>query len=289
MAGISPFVSGPNEVAVQASATGPNSYAIVAKSGAGPGMYIVSETDEAIHAVTNSTTGAAIASYNTNAGSTTAAVYAEHKGKGPGVYAVSAEYEAIHADTQSSTTAAIAAYNSNPTGTGAAIFAKKTGGIGFAGFFDGDVHVTRNITCEGDIAVSGGDCAEEFEVARVEDAVPGAVMVADETGIIRACSSEYDPRVVGVVSGAGGYQPGVILHKQNGESRRPIAFIGKVECLVDASFGRISVGDLLTTSPTPGHAMRVDRTKSFRGAIVGKALSDLQDGRGLVRILAMLG
>ncbi len=35
-----------------------------------------------------------------------------------------------------------------------------------------------------------------------------------------------------------------------------VALAGTVTCKADASYGAIQVGDLLTTSPTPGHAMR---------------------------------
>ena len=46
------------------------------------------------------------------------------------------------------------------------------------------------------------------------------------------------------------------------------------------------VGDLLTTSPTPGHAMRADDPRP--GTIVGKALEPLESGTGMVRVLVML-
>ena len=56
----------------------------------------------------------------------------------------------------------------------------------------------------------------------------------------------------------------------------------------DASGEPVAVGDLLTTSATPGHAMKVaDRTKAV-GAILGKALHPLERGRGLVPILVSL-
>jgi hypothetical protein len=47
---------------------------------------------------------------------------------------------------------------------------------------------------------------------------------------------------------------------------------------VDATYGEVSPGDLLTTSPTPGYAMVVkDHTKA-QGAILGKAMEKLTDG-----------
>ena len=68
----------------------------------------------------------------------------------------------------------------------------------------------------------------------------------------------------------------------------PIALIGKVYCKVDTSYGAIEVGDLLTTSPTSGHAMKArDPLKAF-GAVIGKALRSIENGAGLIPILVSL-
>jgi hypothetical protein len=51
---------------------------------------------------------------------------------------------------------------------------------------------------------------------------------------------------------------------------------------------RSRVGDLLTTSDTPGHAMKtIDPLKAF-GAVIGKALTPMDAGRGLIPILVAL-
>jgi hypothetical protein len=140
-----------------------------------------------------------------------------------------------------------------------------------------------------DVILSGGDCAEHFDLADNEFSEAGAVMVMDEGGRLRQCREAYDRRVAGVVSGAGGYQPGIILDRQASSvgNRMPIALAGKVFCRIDASFSAIEAGDLLTTSPTPGHAMKADPTRAF-GAVIGKALRPLQAGQGLIPILVAL-
>jgi hypothetical protein len=56
----------------------------------------------------------------------------------------------------------------------------------------------------------------------------------------------------------------------------------------DAGFGAIAVGDLLTTSPTKGHAMRANDAARAFGAVLGKALGALKEGQGLVPILVTL-
>jgi hypothetical protein len=63
---------------------------------------------------------------------------------------------------------------------------------------------------------------------------------------------------------------------------------GTAYCKVDATYGGIQVGDLLTTSPTPGYAMKVtDASRAF-GAVLGKALRPLASGTGLVPVLVAL-
>ena len=57
---------------------------------------------------------------------------------------------------------------------------------------------------------------------------------------------------------------------------------------VDASFGPIHAGDLLTTSPHAGYAMKAgDKAQAF-GATIGKALSDLDNGTGTIPVMVTL-
>ena len=210
-------------------------------------------------------------------------------GSGVGVWAVSDTYEAVHAETHSPVTAAIAAYNLAPDGTGAAVFAKKEGSVGHAGFFDGDVFVSRTLTVQTDIVMLAQDFAEDFDTAPAAEAAPGTVMVLGDDGALRPSEHAYDRRVAGVISGAGDYRPGLILDKRpSAGDRVPVALVGKVYCKVDADYAPIEIGDLLTTSPTRGHAMKaVDQSTSF-GAVIGKALQRLAGGRGLLPILVAL-
>jgi len=142
----------------------------------------------------------------------------------------------------------------------------------------------------GDIILSNADAAEEFEVADSTQAVEGTVMVLCDDGKLQPCTEACDRKVVGVVAGAGQYRPGIVLDRQavpNGR-RRPISIMGKVACRADASFGSIKMGDLLTTSPTTGCAMRVSDPERARGAVIGKALGTLESGEGLVNMLICL-
>jgi len=157
-------------------------------------------------------------------------------------------------------------------------------GIGkIAGQFFGDVHVT------GDVLLTGGDCAERFDIVGSDEIVPGTVMVIEAGSSLGISKSAYDKRVAGVVSGAGDFRPGLILGNQDSQDKRlPLALVGRVCCKVDASYCRIEIGDLLTTSPTPGHAMKAaDPLKAF-GTVIGKALHPLESGQGLIPILVAL-
>lgn len=153
---------------------------------------------------------------------------------------------------------------------------------GLAGYFEGNVEVT------GDITLTGADCAEEFDVSEATDIEPGTVMVLDQEGALQPSQQAYDKRVAGVISGAGNYKPGIVLDKQSSEHRMPVALVGKVYCRVDAQYASIEVGDLLTTSDTPGHAMRADDLFKAFGSVIGKALRPLQAGQGMIPILIAL-
>ncbi|MFM6437900.1 MAG: hypothetical protein ACKPGW_23205 [Microcystis panniformis] len=181
-------------------------------------------------------------------------------------------------------------FGQSETGSGLHGYSKQQFGIyarsdtGMAGFFEGSITVTN------DIILKNADCAENFDIAGLEKVEPGTVMVIDSEGALCPSNKPYDKRVAGVISGAGLYKPGLILDKQeSSENRMPIALMGKVYCKVDASYGAIEVGDLLTTSPTPGHAMKAEDPMKAFGSVIGKALRPLNQGKqGLIPILIAL-
>jgi hypothetical protein len=91
----------------------------------------------------------------------------------------------------------------------------------------------------------------------------------------------------GVISGAGAAQPGFLLGEET-KSTVPIALAGTVYCKMTAEVTPVSVGDLVVSSPTPGHAMAASDPLRAFGAVVGKALGTLEEGRDLVPILVSL-
>jgi hypothetical protein len=141
----------------------------------------------------------------------------------------------------------------------------------------------------------GSDLAEPFDVAPSADAEiqPGMVVSIDpeHPGRLRLAAVAYDHAVAGVVSGANGVLPGLVMSVAGHEvldGGRPVALSGRVWCWAVADRGAVQPGDLLTTSSTPGMAM-VARDPSHRaGAILGKAMTRLERGRGLVLVLVSL-
>lgn len=146
----------------------------------------------------------------------------------------------------------------------------------------------------------GADFAENFDV-RAENPAdskataeiqPGMVVAIDPAnpGKLSLGRRAYDRRVAGIISGAGGVQPGMTMGQEQtlADGKYPVALSGRVYCWVDATRGAIKPGDLLTTSATPGHAMKVTNSTRAQGSIIGKAMTGLKTGKGLVLVLVTL-
>ena len=141
----------------------------------------------------------------------------------------------------------------------------------------------------GDIILKNADCAEDFDVAPGETLEPGTVVMVDDDGKLRPTEVAYDRRVVGVVSGAGDTRPGIVLdRKPSGTPRETVALMGKVYCRVDAAVGPVRAGDLLVPAATPGYAMRGDQCPEAFGAVIGKALGSVAQGRSMIPMLVSL-
>jgi len=141
----------------------------------------------------------------------------------------------------------------------------------------------------GDIVLENADCAEEFDVAALDEATPGTVMVIAEEGRLRPSTTPYDRRVAGIVSGMGKQRPGIVLGRSpENASRVAIALVGRAVCKVTAETEAIAIGDLLTSSPVRGHAMKATDATRALGTIIGKALAPLASGRGAIPALIAL-
>jgi hypothetical protein len=154
---------------------------------------------------------------------------------------------------------------------------------------------TEKLRVAGNVVVDGNIGAKYQDVAEwVETTVPleaGTVVIVDPTRPNRVLPSQraYDTRVAGAVSA----QPGLVLGEQS-EGKVTVAQSGRVRIKVDATYGAITIGDLLVTSPTTGYAMRsrpirVDGKALHRpGTLLGKALEALPAGKGDILVLLTL-
>jgi hypothetical protein len=177
-------------------------------------------------------------------------VYAQTSGSySRGVYAYSAQNNAIYADT------------GNPN---------------YYGVYTPDKMSAKAYDA------NSGDVAEYMQVT--EKVTSGTVLIIWDDGKLHPATTANDTRVAGIVSTA----PGVTLGtKENGNpGEQIIAVAGRVPCKVDANYGSIHAGDLLTTSDNPGYAMKAIDPKI--GTILGKAMGSLESGTGTIEVLVTL-
>jgi hypothetical protein len=137
--------------------------------------------------------------------------------------------------------------------------------------------------------LGGADLAERFEVSGTPE--PGTVLAIDpaQAGQLRTADEPYSHRVAGVVSGANELAAGVVLSKDGRtEGTAAVALTGRVWVKCDAGDSPIAAGDLLTTAARAGYAMKaVDRDRA-QGAVLGKAMTSLASGTGMVLVIVSL-
>ncbi|MCB0109559.1 MAG: hypothetical protein KDE53_26735, partial [Caldilineaceae bacterium] len=155
-----------------------------------------------------------------------------------------------------------------------------------------ELHV-EGTTTTGVLQITGGaDLAEPFAMTDADAIEPGMVVAIDpkNPGQLRLAGSAYDRGVAGIVSGAGGITPGITLQQEGtlAVGDHPVSLSGRVYVWADASYGSIAPTDLLTSSDTLGHAMKVSNYENAHGAIIGKAMTGLEEGTGLVLVLVTL-
>jgi len=118
------------------------------------------------------------------------------------------------------------------------------------------------------------DLAEYYEGDKEYE--PGTVLVFGGDKEVTTTTQINDTRSAGVVSTDPAY---VMNHEQKG-IRVCLALAGRVPCKV---IGRVKKGDMLTTSATPGYAVKA--LNPVLGAVLGKALEDKDYGEaGVIQV-----
>lgn len=185
----------------------------------------------------------------------------------------------------------------SPDGTGG-LFANVAGGnILEGGFGQPETTVFRvdgtgRVFADGGFQPSGADFAESLAVAGDRSKyAAGDLLVIDPAASRRLALARqpYSTLVAGIYS----TKPGMLgttrkLDEGMPKNEIPLAVVGIVPCKAIAENGSIQIGDLLVTSSSPGYAMKgTDRSKML-GAVVGKALEPLSEGKGVIQVLVTL-
>jgi len=149
---------------------------------------------------------------------------------------------------------------------------------------------TGRVVCNALQIDGGGDLVEAFgSAAGVIE--PGTVVCVDpeHPGRVLPSATAYDAKVVGAVSGANGVNHGIRMVQDGAlDGDTLVAMTGRVYVRCTTEGGPIRAGDRLTTSSLCGHAMRAAADGPCDGAVLGKALSALDEGTGLVLVLVNL-
>jgi hypothetical protein len=131
------------------------------------------------------------------------------------------------------------------------------------------------------------DIAEIFEPSQENNKLEsGDIVVLDEKQEkkIKKSSQPYSALVVGIVSTNPNMTMGLLEDGSN-EDHPPVALLGRVPTKVTTENGPIKIGDLITTSSKPGYGMRCDDYDKCQGAIIGKALQNLEEEEGMIEVL----
>jgi hypothetical protein len=105
---------------------------------------------------------------------------------------------------------------------------------------------------------------------------PGTVLIFGGDAEVTTTVLINDTRAAGIVT----TDPAYTMNNELEGTRACLALAGRVPCLV---VGRVKKGDMLTTSATPGHAVKAN-TPTL-GAIIGKALEDKDYGEaGVIEV-----
>jgi hypothetical protein len=157
------------------------------------------------------------------------------------------------------------------------------GGLYFPGSSTPQTVPYTGITC-------GGDYAESIDVTGDRTKYePGDVLVIDSdvSGKFLKSAEPYSTSVTGIYS----TKPGTVGRRQTtpkSDAEVPMAMVGIVPTKVTAENGPIHRGDLLVTSSRIGFAMKGTDRSRMLGAVIGKALDNLESGTGVIEVVVTL-
>lgn len=155
--------------------------------------------------------------------------------------------------------------------------------------YNGNVYADGTYYGADGVSLGAADFAEMVLPGQA-DLEPGDVLSIGPDGQMVRSTESFQATVVGVYSTEPGFIAGNKLDEDGNPvepERIPLAVVGIVPVKASAENGPIVPGDLLVASDTPGHAMRAGDDPP-NGTVVGKALSALDSGTGVIQMLVML-
>ncbi|MBU0491094.1 MAG: hypothetical protein KKA73_02025 [Chloroflexi bacterium] len=205
----------------------------------------------------------------------------------------------------------------NNTGSGYGVYGSCAGLVCYGMFSDGDMAVAGSLwvdsalTVQGYATFGGGKSGYVVEIAQNDDSValeagdvviisgagPAVVgeipvvkvrraAVGETSAVVGIADKHYVPASKAAASAGraeGVFNDAVIAP---GEYLTVVTLGAYKAIKVDASYGAIAPGDLLVASPNPGYAMRAVLPQP--GTIIGKALSALPSGTGVIPVIVTL-
>ncbi len=138
----------------------------------------------------------------------------------------------------------------------------------------GTIQGTWTLTGASKLQATYADIAEYYEGDKEYE--PGTVLVFGGDKEVTTTDKMNDTRSAGVVT----TNPAYVMNNEQTGAKVCIALAGRVPCKV---VGRVKKGDLLTTSATPGYAVKA--TNPILGSIIGKAIEDKDYGEaGVIEV-----
>lgn len=139
---------------------------------------------------------------------------------------------------------------------------------------NGTIQGTWSLTGTSKLQATYADLAEFYEGD--QDYEPGTVLVFGGEKEVTTTTQMNDTRSAGVVT----TDPAYVMNSEQTGIKVCLALAGRVPCKV---VGRVKKGDMLTTSATPGYAVKA--TNPTLGSIIGKALEDKDYGEaGVIQV-----
>jgi len=215
-------------------------------------------------------------------------------GTGSGVIGISLAPKGAGVSGQATSSTGVSGITNGPSGVGG-YFDNTAAGNLIIGAVNGThkfrVDGTGKGYFDGGAQTGGADFAESVAIAGDRSLRgPGDLLVVDVTATrqLALSSQPYSTLVAGIYS----TKPGVLATPHSMDeiaaNEIPLAIVGIVPCKVSAENGPIQPGDLLVSSSTPGHAMKGTDRSRMLGAVVGKALEPLNQGKGVIQVLVTL-